>query len=75
MDLFIRSIARAGGVEVPADVRMFDSPRRAGQGGALSLGVSKVLGALGAGLQRTGAGLVARARPLPEKSEAALLAS
>ena len=72
MDLFIRSIARAGGVEVPADVRIFDSPRRREQGGTLSRGLSGAFGILGNRLRR--AGLAARGRPLPDKAGAALLA-
>ena len=72
MDLFIRSIARAGGVEVPADVRIFDSPRRSEPGEALSRGLSGAIGILGNRLRR--AGLAVRGRPLPEKAGAALLA-
>ncbi len=53
MEIWIRSIARAGGVEIPATVRILDEAPR-GEGRSIRPALAALLKRLGRGLVRTG---------------------
>ncbi len=58
MDILFRSIARAGGIEVPDGVRIVPLPRRSGHGRRVA---ARSLRSLGRALYRLGDRLVAEA--------------
>jgi len=70
MELLFRGIARAGGVEVPAEVRIFPPPQRKERQDHLSAKTAAVLHGLARAVDRLGRRLAAHAGPASGKAVA-----